>query len=129
MASLRGRRLYGMLFCPHDGFGVVVVDGLLAAHVLDVWSLESYAGAAGAMLGALLHDRLVVLLVVGMVGGGGRFDARSQPARAPCELSPPRFGKSQPDMRARAGWSITAVPMVRDERRRHVGVLRLLPYS
>ena len=118
-----------MLFRPHDGFGVVVVDGSLVAHALDVWSLESYAGAAGAMLGALLHDRLVVLLVVGMVGGGGRFDARSQPARAPCEPSPPRFGKSQLDMRARGGSNITAVPMMRDERRRHVGVLRLLPYS
>ena len=114
---------------PYHGFGVAVVDASLATHARDVWSLESCAGTAGAMISSLLHNRLVALLVVGMVGGGGEFDARSQPARAPCEPSPSCFGKSQLDMRARGGSSITAVPMMRDERRRHVGVLRLLPHS
>ena len=86
-----------MLFRPRDGFGVVVVDGSLAAHALDVWSLDSYAGAAGAMLGALLHDRLVVLLVVGMVGGGGRFHTQSQPVRTQYEPSTSHRGEMRFD--------------------------------
>ena len=106
---------------PHHGVGVAVVDASLATHALDVWSLGSYAEGAGAMLSTPLHIRLVVLLVVGMVGGGCEFDARSQPERAACEPSPSCFGKSQLDMGARGGSSITAVPIIWDERRRHIG--------